>query len=157
MEFEPNNPDTGTVHPRFNSWNAEAMLRTWRETGEQRYLDAALATARANVRMMKADGTFDYVQNVGGKSGTTSPTGSATAFAGILWLELRTAGHKEFDTQIHAAARWLIANRYPASHPDPNLRGLVIERRIKDGSVAQRDLGNLFAARFLAMYLKAFP
>jgi hypothetical protein len=157
MEFEPNNPDTGTVHPRFNSWNAEAMLRTWRETGERRYLDAALATARANVRMMKADGTFDYVQNVGGKSGTTSPTGSATAFAGILWLELRAAGHKEFDPQIHAAARWLIANRYPASHPDPNLRGLVIERRIKGGSVVQRDLGNLFAARFLAMYLKAFP
>lgn len=157
MAFEPNNPDTGAVHPRFNSWNAEAMLRTWQETKDKRYLDAALATARANARMMKADGAFDYIQNIDGKGGTTSPTGSATAFAGILWLELREAGHHEFDAQIHAAARWLLANRYAADHPDPNLRGLVIERRIKGKSILQRDLGNLFAARFLAQYLKAFP
>ncbi len=157
IDFEPNNPETGTVHPRFNSWNAEAMLRTWRETRQPLYREAALATARANAWMMKSDGAFDYVQNRNGKSGNTSPTGSATAFAGILWLELRTDGYRDFDPQIHAAARWLIANRYTASHPDPNLRGLVIERRIKGGSIVQRDLGNLFAARFLAMYLKAFP
>ena len=107
--------------------------------------------------MIKADGSFDYVQSRDGKSGNTSPTGSASAFAAILWLDLRAAGYTEFDPQIHAAARWLVANRYTASHPDPNLRGLVIERRIKGGSVVQRDLGNLFAARFFAMYLKAFP
>ncbi len=157
MEFEPNNPNTGTVHPRFNSWNAEAMLRQYWQTKDRRYLDSALTTARANVKMMKPDGSFDYVQNVSGKSGTTSPTGSATAFAGIMWLGLLSEGHTEFEPQIHAAARWLIANRYLADHPDPNLRGQVIERRIKGGSIIQRDLGNLFAARFLAMYLKAFP
>ena len=156
MEFEPNDPETGTVHPRFNSWNAEAMLRQWHRTRDQRYLDAALATARANAAMMKADGSFDYAQNISGKSGSTSPTGSATAFAGIVWLGLRAEGFTEFDPQIHAAARWLIANRYPSNHPDPNLRGLVIERRIKGGAVLQRDLGNLFAARFLAQYLDVF-
>lgn len=157
IEFEPNNPEDGTVHPRFNTWNAEAMLRQWHRTKYRRYLDAALATARANARMMKADGAFDYVQNVSGKGGTTSPTGSAAAFAGILWLGLRAEGVTEFDPQIHAAAGWLIANRYPADHPDPNLRGLVIERRIKGGTILQRDLGNLFAARFLAQYAEAFP
>jgi hypothetical protein len=157
MAFEPNNPDDGTVHPRFNSWNAEAMLQQWWRTKDRRFLDAALATALANARMMRPDGAFDYVQNVSGKGGTSSPTGSATAFAGILWLGLRAEGITEFDPQIHAAARWLIANRYPADHPDPNLRGLVIERRIKGGAIVQRDLGNLFAARFLGLYLAAFP
>ncbi len=156
MEFEPNNAADGTVHPRFNSWNAEAMLRQYGRTKDKRFLNAALATGRANAAMMKADGSFDYSQNVSGNSGTTSPTGSATAFAGILWLGLRAEGYKEFDPQIHAAARWLIANRYPVNHPDPNLRGLVIERRIKGGSILQRDLGNLFAARFLAQYAQAF-
>ena len=157
MEFEPNNPDDGTVHPRFNTWNAEAMLRQYWESKDRRFLESALATARANVKFMKPDGSFDYVQNVNGKGGSTSPTGSATAFAGILWLGLRAEGHGEFDPQIHAAARWLIANRYPADHPDPNLRGLVIERRIKGGNIIQRDLGNLFAVRFLALYAAAFP
>lgn len=156
MEFEPNDPANGTVHPRFNSWNAEAMLRQYGRTRDKRFLRAALATGHANVTMMKADGAFDYSQNVSGKSGSMSPTGSATAFAGILWLGLRAEGYQEFDPHIHAAARWLIANRYPANHPDPNLRGLVVERRIKGDSIVQRDLGSFFAARFLAQYAQAF-
>jgi Beta-L-arabinofuranosidase, GH127 len=157
MEFEPNNPGDGTVHPRFNTWNAEAMLRTYRETKEARYLDAALATARANARMMKADGSFDYEQNVSGNSGSRSPTGSASAFAGLLWLDLRALGHREFDDKIHAAARWLIANRFPDDHADPNVRGMVFEFRHKGTSILHRDLGSIFATRFLAAYLNAFP
>jgi hypothetical protein len=66
-------------------------------------------------------------------------------------------GHIEFAPRIHVAARWLIANRFPADHPDPNLRGLVKELRVKNGQVIQRDLGNPFAVRFLAAYLEAFP
>ncbi len=157
MEFEPNNPEDGTIHPRFNSWNAEAMLRTYAQRKDRRYLDAALATARANVKMMKADGSFDYVQNVNGKSGNVSPTGSATAFAGLLWLELHALGYTEFDAQIHDAARWLIGNRYAGDHPDPNVRGMVVEMRVKGGRSILRDLGSPFAARFLAAYAKAFP
>jgi hypothetical protein len=160
MEFEPNDPLTGVVHPRFNTWNAEAMLRAYREYGERRFLDAALRTARANARMMRPDGSFDYRQSISGEGGRDQPTGSATAFAGLLWLDLRRDGVRKFDEQIHAAARWLIANRYPADHPDPNLRGLVVERRVKrtEGSPAilQRDLGNLFAVRFFEAYLREF-
>jgi uncharacterized protein YyaL (SSP411 family) len=156
MEFEPNDPEKGTIHPRFNTWNAEAMLRTYRKIGDKALLNAALATARANVKLMEADGRFDYEQNTNGKAGRNAPTGSATAFAGLLWLDLHALGHKEFEPQIHAAARWLIANRFPTHHPDPHLRGLVKELRIKNGQVIQRDLGNPFAARFLAAYYKAF-
>jgi hypothetical protein len=126
-------------------------------TGAPRPQDVAHANARANAQLMEPDGRFDYEQNVSGKSGRNAPTGSATAFAGLLWLDLHLLGHTEFEPQIHAAARWLIANRFPADHPDPNLRGLVKELRVKNGQVIQRDLGNPFAARFLAAYLKAFP
>jgi uncharacterized protein YyaL (SSP411 family) len=157
MAFEPNNPANGTVHPRFNTWNAEAMLRAYRVTGDPTLLESALATARANAALMEADGRFDYEQNTSGQRGRNAPTGSATAFAGLLWLDLHQLGHTEFAPQIHAAARWLIANRFPAEHPDPNLRGLVKELRVKNGAVIQRDLGNPIAVRFLAAYLKAFP
>ena len=119
MAFEPNDPGKGTVHPRFNTWNAEAMLRAYRATGDRALLDAALATARANAALMEADGRFDYEQNANGERGRNAPTGSATAFAGLLWLDLHQLGHTEFAPQIHAAARWLIANRFPADHPDP--------------------------------------
>jgi hypothetical protein len=161
MDFEPNNPETGAVHPRFNSWNAEAMLRAWHEYRDPLFQEAALRTAAANARMMRPDGSFDYSQNIDGTSGSASPTGSATAFAGLLWLGLRAEGHRQFDPQIHAAARWLVANRFGSDHPDPNLRGLVLELRTKrDASgptILQRDLGSLFAARFFEAYLAAFP
>ncbi len=155
MEFEPNDPDTGRVHPRFNTWNAEALLRTWFERRDPRLLEAALRNARANVAFLDADGGFDY-DRIGDRTQGLAPTGSASAFAGLLWLELRRAGHTEFDEPIHRVARWLVANRYPAAHPDPNLRGMVVERRIKRGSIIQRDLGNLFAARFFEKYLEQF-
>lgn len=160
MEFEPNDPITGTVHPRFNTWNAEAMLRAHREYRDPRYLAAAVRTARANLRMMGPDGAFDYRQSLTGEPGRDQPTGSATAFAGLLWLDLRREGMREFDSAIHAAARWLIANRFAATHPDPNLSGLVVERRVKRGgmgpAILQRDLGNLFAVRFFEAYLREF-
>jgi hypothetical protein len=155
MEFEPNDPDSGQIHPRFNTWNAEALLRSWRQRRKPSYIEAALKTARENAAMMAADGSFDYDRRGGTTSGV-SPTGSATAFAGLLWLELRRAGHVEFDRHIHTAARWLIANRYAGDHPDPNVRGLVVERRVKRGEVIQRDLGNFFAARFFESYLSMF-
>jgi hypothetical protein len=160
MAFEPNDPDSGRVHPRFNLWNAEAMLRQYRRTNDRRFLDAALATARRHARMMAGDGAIDYDQNRDGSAGSASPTGSATAFAGLLWIDLRALGHSEFDAHIHRAARWLVANRFAADHPDPNLRGLTLELRQKRAgerrTTLQRDLGTIFAVRFLAAYRRAF-
>ncbi len=157
MEFEPNDSQTGSVHARFNTWNAEALLTAYALRKDPAFLEAALRNARANAKLLKPDGSFDYDQNADGTSGSVSPTGSATAFAGILWLKLRALGYTEFDPQIHAAARWLIANRFATNHPDPNVRGLVVELRNKRGVVLQREIGTGFAARFFADYLKAFP
>lgn len=157
MDFEPNEPDSGRVHPRFNSWNAEAMLTAYRERRDPRLLAAALRTARANVRLMQADGAFHYDNNLDGRRGSGGVTASATAFAGLLWLDLRRLGHREFDPQIHAAARWLVANRFRSDHPDPNLRGLPHEFRVRSDRVLVRDLGAPFTARFLAAYLREFP
>ncbi len=161
MEFEPNDSEDGSVHARFNTWNAEALLTAYAVKKDPALLEAALRTARANTRLMKSDGSFDYVQYVDKEGGSVSPTGSATAFAGILWLKLRALGYTEFDPQIHAAARWLVDNRFAADHADPNVRGLVLELRNKRGKgqtvVLQREIGTGFAARFFADYLKAFP
>ena len=161
MEFEPNDNEKGSVHARFNTWNAEALLTAYALKKDPAFLEAALRNARANTRLMKSDGSFDYVQFVDKEGGSVQPTGSATAFAGIVWLKLRALGYTEFDPQIHAAARWLVDNRFASDHPDPNVRGLVLELRNKRGKgetvVLQREIGTGFAARFFADYLKAFP
>lgn len=161
MEFEPNDAASGVVHPRFNLWNAEALLDAQADRPNAELVAVALRTARTYGRMMRADGGIDYDLRLNGSIGTASPTGSATAFSGLLFLRLRELGHAEFEPLIHRAARWLAVNRYALDHPDPNLRGMVVEWRRKRGdtgeSLIQRDLGTIFATRFFAAYVRAFP
>lgn len=155
MAFEPNNPATGDVHPRFNIWNAEALLEAWTLTGEQAFLDGAARTGRFMASVQRPDGTIFYNLKSDGTFRRDSITGSATAFAGILWLRLRAAGVSGFDAPIERSTRWVLANRFPQTHPDPNLRGAVLETRVRvvDGvtRIAIRDIASAFALRFLAM------
>lgn len=155
MDFEPNDPDRGTVHPRFNLWNAEALLEAYDLTRDRVFLDAAAKTARQTTKYQRADGTIHYELKADGTSERVSVTGSATAFAGILWLRLRDYGVDGFDENIDRSLRWLLANRYAEDHPDPNLRGAVLETRVRtvDGRIriAHRDIASSFALRFLAL------
>ncbi len=160
MDFEPNDPKSGKIHPRFNLWYAEALIEAYEETRDRRYLDAAARTARAMATLQRTDGAIFY-DNALDKDGEIrtrerSLTGSATAFAGIVWLRLRDHGIDEFDAQIERSLRWLLNNRYPANHPDPNLRGGFLETWVKasdDGTRIQvRDIATAFALRFLAAY-----
>ena len=159
MDFEPNDPDTGRVHPRFNIWLAEAQIEAYELTGDRKYLESAAATARAMARFQQKDGGVFYHNFTDGRADRRDITGSAVAFSGILWLKLQGAGYEEFDRNIERAVAWLLANQFAHNHPDPNLRGAFINTRTKrkDGKVAilQRDIGASFGLRFLVDYLNA--
>ena len=176
MDFEPNDPDTGAIHPRFNLWYAEALLRGYAETKDERYAEAALRALRATQALMDADGSVwyesrdpRYAQDAR-RAARSMPdafdirresiTGSATAFAGLVMLQARAlTGTREFDADIEAALRWTLANRYPRTHPDPALAGGLLElrrRRGEDGalSVRARPIATAFGLRFLAAYAR---
>jgi hypothetical protein len=154
MDFEPNDPDSGKIHPRFNIWNAEALIRTYDQTRDRKYLDAATRAMRTMATLQRADGTIYYDNFVDGRFREGSFTGSATAFAGHQWLKLRQRGVGGFDASIARSLRWVLANRYAADHPDPNLRGAFVDTRVRmiggRASLLQRsDIGASFALRFL--------
>ncbi len=155
MDFDPNNPDTGDVHPRFNIWNAEALLEAYALTNDRTFLDGAARTARFMASVQRPDGAIYYNLKTDGYFRRDSITGSATAFAGILWLRLRDYGVEGFDANIERSLIWVLANRFPKDHPDMNLRGAVLEARVRvvDGNtrIAIRDIASAFALRFLAM------
>jgi hypothetical protein len=156
MQFEPNNPETGDVHPRFNIWNAEAMLEAYELTKDPAFLQGALKTGRFMARVQRPDGAIFYNLKSDGTFRRDSITGSATAFAAILWLRLRDFGvGDEFTSNIDRSARWVLTNRFPLDHPDRNLRGGVLETRVRviDGKtrIAIRDIASAFSLRFLAM------
>lgn len=71
-------------------------------------------------------------------------------------MQLQAAGVEGYDPYIHLCARWIYDNRYDVAHPDPNLRGAVIElwSRIRQGKhdIMNRDLGTIFGLRFMTAY-----
>ncbi len=158
LEFEPNEADGSQVHPRFNIWNAEALLQAYEVSGDRRYLEGAARTARWAQKVMQKDGTLFYRTSIDGASNRAEVTGSAVAFNGVLMLRLKDYGFTEFAPTIEVFADWLIANRYAAGHPDRNLAGAVIDTRLKlsGGEVAllNRDVGSTFGLRFLSLYLR---
>lgn len=158
LEFEPNEADGSQIHPRFNIWNAEALLQAYEISGDRKYLEGATRTARWAQKVMQKDGTLFYRTSIDGASNRAEVTGSAVAFNGVLMLRLKDYGFTEFAPTIDVFARWLIANRYAADHPDGNLAGAVIDTRLKlaGGTVAlfNRDVGSTFGLRFLSLYLR---
>jgi len=158
LDFEPNVADGSKVHPRFNIWNAEALLQAFEISGDRKFLEAAARTARWSQSVMRRDGTLYYNTALNGQSNRAQVTGSAVAFNGILMLRLRDYGYREFDKTIETFADWIIRNRFASDHADPNLAGSVINTRQKQKNgkleILNRDVGSTFALRFLSLYLR---
>ncbi|HTR81345.1 MAG TPA: glycoside hydrolase family 88 protein [Bacteroidota bacterium] len=157
MQFMPNNAEKGTVHPRFNLWYAESLIEGYDLTGNKTYLEAAKKTLELYAKLQKKDGTIFYENHLDGTYNQSSVTGSAVAYAGILWIRLKQLGvGDEFDGNIERSIRWILANRFSPDHPDKNLAGaaLDIRTRTKKGHmyITIRDVGTSFAMRFLAAY-----
>lgn len=158
LDFEPNEADGSQVHPRFNIWNAEALLQAYEVSGDRKFLEAAARTARWAQKVMQPDGSLFYRTSIDGKSTRAEVTGSAVAFNGILMLRLKDYGFDEFTPTIEVLADWLLRNRFSAQHPDPNLAGAVVNTRQKISGgrlvLQNRDVGSTFALRFLSLYLR---
>jgi len=162
MDFTPNNKDRGYFHPRFNLWYAESLLDGFDITGDKKYLDAALRTARFYTKFQQSDGTFYYRNFLDGKQNRDSTCGSAVSFTGILWLRLDRYGvGQEFEENIQKSLRWVLKHRYPIDHPDKNLAGGFLETRIRRPYnkifMANRDIATSFGIRFLSDYFNQRP
>lgn len=158
MRFMPNSEAAQSFHPRFSLWYAESLVEAYKLTKDRKYLEAAAKTCRTFADAQQKDGTIFYDNYINGqKPDKGSSTGSAVALAGIVWIELSKEGYKEFDENIERSVAWILKNRYASDHPDPNLRGAVLETRtrFKKGKIwlTNRDIGSSFALRFLTDYV----
>ncbi len=162
MDFEPNDPETGKIHGRFNTWNAEALIEAYILTKEQKYLDAAIKTAHALAKVQDKTGVIWYSSYLDGNHDKRSPCGSAASFAGILWLQLYELGITDFEENIKRALDFTLKNQFSENHKDPNLAGAYYEirqRAKKDGTfqLYYRDIATSFGMRFLSdVYQSAY-
>ncbi len=161
MDFMPNHKSEGSYHPRFNLWYAESLLECYDLTHDRKYLEAAARTARTYAAAQRKDGTMFYDNYINGRpSDKGSVCGSEVALAGILWMRLAEYGYGEFVAHYERSAEWLVKNRFSMDHPDPNLRGAVVNTRMRfrkgEMWMTQRDVGTSFGLRFLSTYYRKF-
>ncbi|MEM8508788.1 MAG: hypothetical protein AAF717_13205 [Bacteroidota bacterium] len=155
MDFEPNDPKTGKIHARFNTWNAEALVEAYTLTQDPKYLEAALKTGHGLASIQQKNGVIFYLSYTDGAVDDRSPCGSGTSFAGILWLRLLELGHTDFKGNIKKALDFTLNNQFSAQHADENLAGGYYEIRQKakgNGKMKliYRDIATAFGLRFLS-------
>ncbi len=155
MDFEPNDPKTGKIHARFNTWNAEALIEAYTLTQNQKYLDAALKTGHGLASIQQENGVIFYLSYTDGSVDDRSPCGSGTSFAGILWLRLLELGDANFKGNIQKALDFTLNNQFSSKHADENLaRGYYEIRQKAKGNgkmkLIYRDIATAFGMRFLS-------
>ena len=160
MDFMPNNKEEGSFHPRFSIWYAESLIEGYNLTHDKRFLDAAKKTAEVFAKAQAKDGAIFYKNYISGKRNQNSICGSATSFAGILWLKLIEEGvGDEFKTNVARSLSFVLKNRFASNHPDKNLAGGFFETRMrsKKGNIwftAREDIATSFGLRFLSDYYR---
>ncbi len=159
MQFTPNNIADSSFHPRFNLWYAESLINGYELTKNLRYLEAARKTLKTYQKAQQKDGTIYYKNYLDGRFEKGSIAGSAVAFAGILWMRIdKESNSHEFHENIERSYEWISHNFFSYDHPDTNLRGGVIDIAIRSKAgkvwITQRDLGTIFALRFLVDYYR---
>ncbi len=155
MDFEPNDPNTGKIHARFNTWNAEALIEAYTLTQDPKYLDAALKTGHGLASIQQKNGVIFYLSYTDGSVDDRSPCGSGTSFAGILWLRLLELGYADFKGNVQKALDFTLNNQFSFKHADENLVGGYYEIRQKakgNGKMKliYRDIATAFGLRFLS-------
>lgn len=155
MDFEPNDPNTGKIHARFNTWNAEALIEAYTLSKDQKYLAAALKTGKGLAQIQQETGVIFYLSYTDGSVDDRSPCGSGTSFAGILWLRLLEQGKTEFIPNIKKALDFTLKTQFAPNHSDENLAGGYFELRqtaSKNGKMKMiyRDIATAFGLRFLS-------
>nr|WP_136252036.1 hypothetical protein [Ningiella ruwaisensis] len=164
LDYEPNNPALNRLHPRFNIWYAESLLRCEDYVQGKGYMEAAMRTMQFMAKLQEINrlGELYYFQFTDVSNLEDSITGSAVSFAALQWMELKArTGTSEFDDNIKAAVQFVMENRFPEDHADENLRGGFLETRRKrrDGrfQIAVRGIATSFGLRFLSQYYRSFP
>lgn len=160
MQFKPNDLATGYFHPRYNLWTAESLIEAYEMTGDAKYLEAAAKTARLYSRYQDQSGAMFYKANLNGGVDRSTICSSEAAFAGLIWMRLSSYGHHEFQINYERTLHWLVKASFNINHHDPNLQGAAIEIKtsLKNGKtqIINRDLGTIFAIRFLTKYYQMF-
>jgi hypothetical protein len=154
--YGPNEPETGSFDLWLTLWYAEALVEAYRLTDDPSFLQSAERAVATLLKAQATDGSLYADSYLDGRVERRSVSGSAVSMLGLVMVRLAGLGRTFYAPHIHRCAQWVNDNRYAITHPDPNLRGAVVDlrQRVRRGQleVVNRDLGTVFGLRFMAAY-----
>lgn len=155
--YGPCHPRSKEIHPRHAYWWGLPMVMAWRESGEQRFLDAACRSGEWYIQAQRTDGGLFRYTDDQFKTACFGHATSGSLCAAILWLELwQSTGDVRWLQPAFKSLRYARAMQFtrPA---DDNLTGCILEKVLPpDGSDASpyhiRDLATIFYVQALAKF-----
>ena len=167
IDFGPCRADLGLIHPRQTYWFGMPLLETYRQTGSERFLAAAIRSGEFCREALRSDGGWIRGLHWNSETGTlnTSSFGhatSGTATAAILWLRLyEHTQDAQWLALAEKALQYCMSVQFTRAE-DPNLQGAILEKVLPpDGTDRSpyylRDLGTTFFLQAAEMYLRKIP
>ncbi len=149
IDYGPADADTGSIHPRHAYWWGRPMLDAWRDTGDQRWLDAAIRAGHWYRQAQRVDGGIFYQTFPDFRTTSFGHATSGIMCAAILWIDLFQATKDPcWLTPIARAFQYGLSMQFTAPQ-DANLLGCLLEQVAPpDGTDRNpyhiRDLGTIF-------------
>lgn len=156
MSMSPNDKQSGYVHPRFNMWNAEALLRCFDEFKDRKFLTAAKKTADFYAERQRKDGLLALAPQLGEEMEKDLYSSSGLALTGIVWIGIEERTQTPtYRANLEKAAAWILMHQYPNDYAIEDLKGAYKDLKFRKGKkeILNRDLGTIFGLRFLSAYL----
>lgn len=161
ITYAPCDEKQGLFHPRHAYWWGSPMIEVWKETGDDKFLQAALRSADWYKKALRRDGGL--IRNTATDYNTDSfgHATSGSACAAIFFLRLAAECG---DDRHLALARKTLAygmDMQFLTPQDANLKGAILEKILPpdgtDGSPFHiRDLGTIFFIQAAAQALHYF-
>ncbi|MBH06202.1 MAG: hypothetical protein CMJ20_07755 [Phycisphaeraceae bacterium] len=158
--YGPCNHETGEIHPRQAYWWGKPMMDAYRDSGEQRWLDAACRSATWYTKAQRRDGGLFRMTDLNFNTGCFNHATSGIVCAAIFWVELfELTGQTKWLEPVRKAMDYAMSMQF-VEPKDPNLTGCILEKIIApDGTDRSpyhiRDLGTTFFVQAAAKLILA--
>ena len=156
-----NRRNPNLAHARYNLWHAHSLLDGYTAFGEEKYLQAAMKTARFYQQAQQLDGNIPYSIAPNGKGISQQICGSAIAMSALLWLRLLSLNwDQSMADSVKLSAEFLLYTQFSMDFFDKNLRGAFFESSVVAPNsgfslVKVRDIATIFSLQFFAKLTSA--
>ena len=157
IDYAPCSRIGGTIHARQAYWWGRPLLRTYEHTGDESWLNIAIRCGQWYLNAQRNDGGMFKRTSINGKTDSFGHATSASACAGIFYLDLYEATKdKKWLDGAQLSLQFCRSMQFTKPQ-DPNLKGAILEKVHRPDGTENiryhvRDLATIFFLQLAARW-----